>query len=272
MLESTYSIPYGGIGPDGRMKLPVLLDVLQDMADRDAARMSMTVANLITKGVSWVLRQYRVTVDRYPTHDSTLTVRTWHGPRKNLYSLRAFVVRDERGPVASAETSWILIDLERGRPLRLDRHSTELYIAESCPMEMEFSSLPAMDRWREERPFSVRRWDLDRNNHVNNAVYFSWAAEAVPDDVASSLALRRVEAEYERPTEGHGEIVVRTVLLEQGEGRVYGHAIVGSDGERKARFVTEWRPRQRDEETTETDGAPSSHCCSTKTKKGGMQG
>ena len=42
MFEASYPIPYSGIGPDGRMKLPVLLDILQDIADRDAGRMAMT--------------------------------------------------------------------------------------------------------------------------------------------------------------------------------------------------------------------------------------
>jgi acyl-CoA thioesterase FadM len=138
MFEASYSIPYAGIGPDGRMKLPVLLDILQDMADRDARRMSMTVSDLLPKGISWVLRRYTVSVERYPEYESTLTVKTWHGPRRNLHSMRAFSVWDERGPVASADTSWILIDLERGRPLRLDRHATPRDVEESLPVTAEF--------------------------------------------------------------------------------------------------------------------------------------
>lgn len=239
LLEASYSIPYGGIGPDGRMKLPVLLDVLQDMADRDAARMSMTVSDLIEKGVSWVLRRYRVTVRRYPLHESILSVRTWHGPVRNLYSLRAFHVEDQYGDVADAETSWILIDTAKGRPLRLDRHSTPFYVAESVPMSMDLPPLPEVTEWREERSFSVRRWDLDRNNHVNNAVYFAWAVEAVPEDVASSRTLRRVEGEYYRPTEGRGDIRVRTCLSGAGRG-IFRHSIVGPEGDEKARFLTEW--------------------------------
>ncbi|TDY61669.1 acyl-ACP thioesterase [Aminivibrio pyruvatiphilus] len=244
MFEAPYSIPYAGIGPDGRMKLPVLLDILQDMADRDAHRMAMTVSDLLPKGVSWVLRRYRVTMERYPEYESTLTVKTWHEPRRNLHSLRAFSVTDENGPVASAETSWILIDLERGRPLRLDRHATPRYVEESRPVTAEFPDLPSPDNWEDERPFSVRRWDLDRNNHVNNAVYFSWAAEAVPEETAKDCSLVRVDAEYLRPTEGRGDIRVRTARhAAPGAERVYVHSIVGPDGDEKARFITCWKRR-----------------------------
>jgi len=242
MFEASYSIPYAGIGPDGRMKLPVLLDVLQDMADRDARRMSMTVSDLLPKGISWVLRRYKVSVERYPEYESTLTVKTWHGPRRNLHSIRAFSVRDEKGPVASADTSWILIDLERGRPLRLDRHTTDLYVKESCPMDGDFPDIPAVPDRADERPFSVRRWDLDRNNHVNNAVYFSWAAETVPEETALNSTLVRVDGEYLRPTEGRGDIRVRTSWQDDRDGHVrFLHSIVGPEGDEKARFITCWK-------------------------------
>ena len=242
MFEAPYSIPYAGIGPHGRMKLPVLLDILQDMADRDARRMSMTVSDLLPKGISWVLRRYRVSMERYPEYESTLTVKTWHGPIRNLHSVRAFTVRDEKGPVASADTSWILIDLERGRPLRLDRHTTDFYVKESCPMDAEFSEIPPVPDREDERPFSVRRWDLDRNNHVNNAVYFSWAAEAVPEETALSRSLVRVDAEYLRPTEGRGDIRVRTARHDApGAEITYVHSIVGPEGDEKARFLTFWQ-------------------------------
>ncbi|MGI6252238.1 MAG: acyl-[acyl-carrier-protein] thioesterase [Aminivibrio sp.] len=242
MFEASYSIPYAGIGPDGRMKLPVLLDALQDMADRDARRMGMTVSDLLPRGISWVLRLYSVTIERYPEFGSDFTIRTWHGPVRNLHSVRSFTVWDEKGPVASADTSWILIDLKRGRPLRLDRHSTPLYGEESRTMKMEFPDIPSLTEWDDERPFSVRRWDLDRNNHVNNAVYFSWAAEAVPEETAAAGILFRAEAEYLRPTEGQGDIRVRTVRRgSKGGAEEYHHSIVGPEGDEKARFLTFWR-------------------------------
>jgi len=245
VFEAEYSIPYAGIGPDGAMKLPVLLDILQDMADRDAHRMSMTVADLLPRGLSWVLRQYRVVVDRYPGHESMLKVRTWHGPRRNLHSIRAFEVRDAAGPVASAWTSWILIDTLRGRPLRLDRHTTEVYTREAYPMDGDAPSLPVVEDFAYDTFFSVRRWDLDRNAHVNNAVYFSWAVESAPDAVAAEYELVKVEAEYLKPVEKNGDVRVRTALLpvDQGE-KAFFHLIEGPDGEVKAHFATRWRGRK----------------------------
>ena len=245
VFEAEYSIPYAGIGPDGAMKLPVLLDILQDMADRDAHRMSMTVADLLPRGLSWVLRQYRVVVDRYPGHESLLNVSTRHGPRRNLHSIRTFEVRDAAGPVASAWTSWILIDTLRGRPLRLDRHTTEVYTREAYPMDGDAPSLPVVEEFAYDTFFSVRRWDLDRNAHVNNAVYFSWAVESAPDTVAAEYELVKVEAEYLKPVEKNGDVRVRTAFLPDVQGeKGFFHSIDGPDGESKAHFATWWRKRK----------------------------
>ena len=244
MFEASYPIPYAGIGPDGRMKLPVLLDILQDMADRDAGRMAMTVSDLLPLGVSWVLRQYSLTMTRYPESGRTLTVKTWHEPHRNLYSNRAFSVWDEEGPVAEAWTSWILIDIERMRPLRLDRYATERYKDEIHPVSGDLLKIPAPDEWTREASFSVRRWDLDRNGHVNNAVYFSWAVEGLPDLLADSSVLRRVDGEFLRSTERKGEITVRSAPLKEEEG-AYCSSICGADGEEKARFRTWWLKNQQ---------------------------
>lgn len=249
VFEAEYSMPYAGIGPDGAMKLPVLLDILQDMADRDAHRMSMSVPDLLPRGLSWVLRQYRVVVDRYPGYESVLKVSTRHGPRRNLHSIRTFEVRDAAGPVASAWTSWILIDTARGRPLRLDRHTTEVYTREACPMDGDAPSFPVVEEFAYDTFFPVRRWDLDRNAHVNNAVYFSWAVESAPDAVAAEYELRKVEAEYLKPVEKKGDVRVRTALLPglQGE-KGFFHLIDGPDGESKAHFATWWGKRKETSE------------------------
>lgn len=229
MFEAPYPIPYSGIGPDGRIKLPVLLDILQDMADRDAGRMAMTVSDLLPRGVSWVLRQYSLSIVRYPESGRTLTVKTWHEPHRNLYSNRAFSVRDEEGPVAEAWTSWILIDIEKKRPLRLDRYATERYVSEIRPVPGELLKIPSLGEWTSEVLFSVRRWDLDRNGHVNNAVYFSWAVEGLPDSIAGSSILRRVDGEFLRPTERGGMIIVRSAPL-VGDENVWCSSLQGSGG------------------------------------------
>lgn len=112
-------------------------------------------------------------------------------------------------------------------------------------MEGEAPSLPVVRDFAYDTFFSVRRWDLDRNAHVNNAVYFSWAIEAVSDDIAAVFEPVGVEAEYLKPVEKNGEVRVRTAPFPADEeGRTFFHSIVGPDGEAKAAFVTRWRARQ----------------------------
>jgi len=80
---------------------------------------------------------------------------------------------------------------------------------------------------------------------VNNAVYFSWAIESVPDEVADVFEPALVEAEYLKPVEKNGDVRVRTAPLPaEEEMRSFFHSIVGPDGEVKANFATRWRARK----------------------------
>ncbi len=75
-------------------------------------------------------------------------------------------------------------------------------------MDGDFPDIPVPDM-ADERPSPCRRWDLDRNNHVNNAVYFSGLPRRFPKK-QPTCSLVRVDGEYLRPTEGRGDIRVRT--------------------------------------------------------------
>ena len=90
---------------------------------------------------------------------------------------------------------------------------------------------------------SIGADSIDLNGHVNNAVYFAWAAEAVPDDVQRDGSISCVEAEFLKPTEGRGLVRVRTQGMEaDGTCRRYLHSIVGTDDVERARLITAWTP------------------------------
>jgi acyl-ACP thioesterase len=103
--------------------------------------------------------------------------------------------------------------------------------------------MPELDLFLWESVFSIRRWDLDRNGHVNNAVYFSWAIESVPDETERTLGMVSVEAEYLKPTAKNGDVRVRTASLLPEEEKNFFHVIIGPEGNENTKFITSWRTR-----------------------------
>jgi acyl-ACP thioesterase len=198
MFEKSYCVPYYGLDENGRMKPGILLDIFQEVAACHADSLGIGVGDLIRRGLTWVLRRYRVDFRGHPGRGE-LAVRTWFEPCRNLMSVRRFEAKSAAGEdVASAWSAWIVVDLGRGRPIRLDRALPGEYFSAAEPTgEPVEGVIPEVsDDCGFERVFSVRRSELDLNGHTNHTVYFDWALESIPDSVIAGASPARFDAEF----------------------------------------------------------------------------
>ena len=82
--------------------------------------------------------------------------------------------------IIRACSQWIVIDFESRRPVHLKEWLPEYEpIHEKVILEGRFPKLPAVERDDYTEQFLVRYDDIDRNNHVNNAIYSLWASESL---------------------------------------------------------------------------------------------
>ena len=244
MFETTFQVPYYGLDAHERVKAGLLLQFLQEAAALHAKTREIGVSDLHARGLTWVLRRYRINVREYPGLGG-LTVRTWYEPKKNLMSIRAFEIRDAAGDiVADAWSSWIVVDLERGRPVRLDRALPAVYYEGTDPTGtgVEDSMADVGDDCDTECAFLVRRNELDLNGHTNHTVYFDWALETVPDEVAADYAPVELDAQY-LASAMREEVLVRTKRTASSADTVaFSHAVLlAKDGTEAARLATTWR-------------------------------
>lgn len=244
MTELELQIPFSGVDPNGRVKFGVLLEMFQEMADVDASKYGLSVRQTLGEGITWVLRSYRVDIKRYPDKaDKALTIRTWHEPCCNLFSLRTFDFSAGEEYLGRASTWWVLLDMAKMRLLRLDRsgiYSSEAeHALETPPPEVRVESVGSAQL---EQLWRVRWQDLDVNARTNHAVYFSWALETVPFEVPETLSAMWVEGEFLHPVQ-RTTVLVKTEEIEQADySRAFLHSLQTPDGSRQyARLKSAWR-------------------------------
>ncbi|MDR1915413.1 MAG: hypothetical protein LBQ58_02440 [Synergistaceae bacterium] len=243
MFEMVFSVPYYGLDMNDRVKTGLMLQFLQEAAALHADSVNIGVGNLMKRDMTWVLRRYRVRIHLYPGKRS-LSVRTWFEPQRNLMSVRVFEIRDDIGNVvADAWSAWIVVDLKRGRPVRLDRALTEEYFSAAEPTgEPVTDELAAMkDDFDFKTRFRVRWGELDLNGHTNHTVYFDWALESAPDGVREHYLPSVLDAEYISPVP-RGDVTVRTKKISD-DPLKFSHVIsAGASDTAAARLATVWRP------------------------------
>ncbi|MDI6849564.1 MAG: thioesterase [Candidatus Saccharicenans sp.] len=181
----------------GRAHLSAVMNYLQDAARRHAMREGFSVFELAEKGLTWVVSRYHLILNRYPQLGQKVVVNTWASGKHGYYALRDFEMMDEREEkIAAATSSWMIIDLNSRRPVKVEDLFPDELILEKRALEDEFPTLPIVERLDHKTQFRVLFEDLDYNRHVNNVVYSRWAVEGMPREMLFSGRPAELEINY----------------------------------------------------------------------------
>jgi len=236
---------------EGTARFIALLNFLQDAAGEHAGLLGWSVTDLWKKKMTWVLSRTHVRVHRYPFWGEKVEVLTWPSGRHGFFALRDFDAADGNGsPILSATTSWMVLDLGRKQPLRIDDILPADCLIDKRALPDEFAPLPVLAAPETETSFRVEMNHLDLNRHVNNAVYVQWALEAAPEDVLRRLRPGDVEVSY-RAEAFYGDSVLSRLAAvpplrtdsdpEESTGPVFLHQIVkAASGTELTRLRTRW--------------------------------
>jgi acyl-ACP thioesterase len=227
--------------------VPILCQFLQEAATAHAVILGVAVESLIDRGVAWVLSRLHLEMDRWPAADEQITIETWPEAASRLFTERRFEVLDgSELRIGSASTLWLVLDLERRRPVRLPPEISErLHEHELGDEPRRFGDLTAPEPAEIELAFTIRRSDLDLAAHVNNTSYVEWAIEAVPDEVWSNSDLTELEIHYLSECHHGQNVLSRSRVLDRGDETEVRHQLVRPDDDTEvARARTVWRTRE----------------------------
>ena len=113
--------------PTGLASVATVCNYLQEVAGNHAFRLGLSVEHLHERRLTWVLARLRVLVDRYPRWREEITVETWPSGIDGLLGTRDFLLLDDDGErLARATSGWMVIDVDRRRPVRMPESVTSL--------------------------------------------------------------------------------------------------------------------------------------------------
>jgi len=232
------------IDPDARLTVPTLCDWLQEAAGNHATALGVATDTLMESGHAWVLSRLNLEIDRLPQWRDEVLIETWPAAENGLIAERDFLIRTPGGDqLARASSNWVIIDVERRRPVRLPPAVVELELPHRERALSVSRSQPASpNEIAESRTFSVRRSDLDLNRHVNNARFVAWALEAVPAEILEAYRLTALDVQF-RSESVYGD----TIVTATGETRTRGaqmsiNHVVSREDSLLAVLESQWLP------------------------------
>lgn len=201
-------VRYSEIDHRGTMTLPALINYFQDCSTFQSESLGFGVKAAKEKKKAWILSYWQVVVERYPELGEEITVGTFASDFKGLFGERNFVMLDkENNRLSCANSLWVYMDMEKGRPILPDKEEIEAYGTEpKLDMDYEGRKIRPAAEYEDREAFPVRKYHIDTNEHVNNCQYVQMAMEMLDQE----RVIRQVRVEYKKSAVLGDMIIPRT--------------------------------------------------------------
>ena len=125
-----------------------------------------------------------------PSYGETIKIVTWSRLPKKLgaYTYRDFEVYHKEKLIAVATSTWIMIDVDKEKIVKISEDIIERYKSESKSVfeDYEIEKIKEPDEFDSKVFYEIRKCDIDINKHVHNLNYLNIAYEALPENIKIS--------------------------------------------------------------------------------------
>ncbi|GHV40660.1 hypothetical protein AGMMS49546_14990 [Spirochaetia bacterium] len=198
ILGERFPIHFGAVDTSDRLTAAATFDFFQEAAINHAELLGVGREALVRTNQLWVLSRLSVQWDRRPKWQEEVTVRSWPRGWEKLFALRDYDIRDAADqPVVRGRSGWIVLDMEKRRPLRPQTVMEHLPLNEGIdaltgiPVAVE-----ARDSLTQAGERKAAYSDVDYNGHVNNTRYIQWIQDFIEGGVLETAARMRLDINY----------------------------------------------------------------------------
>lgn len=189
----------GDADPSGRLRFDACARYLHDLSNDDTRD-----AALADDG-SWVVRRTIIDVTQRCRFHEWLRLATWCGGTGSRWAERRVSIEGAKGGRIEAASLWVYVDLATMLPKRLGEGFVGLFgeaaNGRTVGSKLELGGPPVTgsDGQLRERPWPLRRTDLDVLAHVNNAAYWCALEELVGERPDLVTGAHRAVLEFAKP-------------------------------------------------------------------------
>jgi acyl-ACP thioesterase len=230
--QENLPVRFGAIDRSDRLTLDAIFQFFQEAAICHAENLSVGREDMARTGQVWILSRMSVMVDRRPNYCENITIRSWPRGGEKLFAMRNYDIRDKDDKaVVSARSAWIILDMEKRRPLRPQSVMDNLPQnegVESFPIDAGgVSSLAERTNLQIAAERKALYTDIDYNGHVNNVRYIQWIEDTLDPQLLEKANKMRFDINYLNEILGGETVEILSAPIENGfafEGRKNGQA------------------------------------------------
>ncbi len=202
IVEQDYRIKLSEIGKENKITNKAILGDLEDIGGIHSNIAGYGILDIPQTKLSWVLLDWKLKIIIRPKYSEKIKIKTWSKNAIKFYTYRDFEVYDENGQVIAIATSkWVLLDIDKEKIVKISDEVLNKYEPELEKSVFDISEIEKLqepENYISEVEYTVKKSDIDVNNHMHNLNYLELANEALPEDVYNEQELNNVRINYKK--------------------------------------------------------------------------
>ncbi|MCL2765576.1 MAG: thioesterase [Treponema sp.] len=195
------TVRFGAIDKSDSLTLDTIFNYFQEAAISHAENLGVGREAMAKTGQVWILSRMSVIVNKRPGYCETVAVRSWPRGWDKLFAIRDYDIRDENDTACvSARSAWLIVDIEKRRPLRPQAVMGGLPGNEGLealrPEDSGASGLPERSSLHKCAERKALYTDIDFNGHVNNVRYIQWIEDTLEPGLLEKSGKMRFDINY----------------------------------------------------------------------------
>lgn len=200
IYQEAHQVAYYQGDTKKQMTLAMLVNVAILVSEHQNEELGITNELMQQHQVGWVVTQYQINVNRMPKVDETVTFATTATGYNKYFCYRDFWVTDQKGNrLVTIHSAWVMMSYKTRQMVAIIPEIVAKYKAPFMKGIKHFPRIHHVNADVAKRPYRVRYYDIDANQHVNNVHYFDWMFDhlGMPFLMAHDLAEINIRYEHE---------------------------------------------------------------------------
>lgn len=186
-----YKVSYADIDRFNELSIVSLIKYLENVAFSHSNNVGFGLDRLHNLNSAWLLCQWIITFDRYPSYNDFFKIKTWISSFNKIRTIREFLILDNANNIyGRAASQWVFFDMKNKKPAKIPQEAIDSFKTnENRAIDFSFSKIEKLSSEDKTKIIEIRRSDIDIYNHVNNKRYIEWMEEVIPDHIYNNYKL-----------------------------------------------------------------------------------
>lgn len=203
----THEVAYYECDVNQTMTFPAMIGIAIKTSEEQSDTLNRSAEFVHQFGLTWVITNYHFEINRLPKVGEVIQIATQAMEYNKYFCYRNFWFYDEKGnELLMIESVFVLMDIKNRKMASVPEEIIAPFESEKIKRIKRFPAITKVTNGQS-LPYRVRFYDIDSNQHVNNAMYFNWMIDVLGFDFLTTHVPQAVNIRFDKEVEYGNEVM-----------------------------------------------------------------